>query len=111
MVSKNDDQQPVGLRDIRVRWREGIEEMPTSYANHFFMSHAGPEFFLIFGVVTPPTILPGEQYLAEELKALPVAKIAVSPEVMIMIADAIQDNVRKYMETRELREKEVFSRE
>jgi len=111
MVTKKDDQLSAELKDIPVRWREGIEEMPTSYANHFFISHAGPEFLLIFGVVTPPTILPGEEYLFEELKALPVAKIAVSPETMIRIAEAIQDNVRKYMETRQLREKEAFSRE
>jgi hypothetical protein len=111
MVSKNDDQQPAQVRDIPVRWPEGIEGMPTSYANHLFISHAGPEFFLIFGVVTPPPILPGEKYEIEDMEALPVAKIAVSPEVMIRMAGAIQDNVQKYMEIRDLREKEVFSSE
>ena len=111
MVSESDDKQPAGRKEVPVRWGEGIDQLPTSYANHFFISHAGPEFFLVFGVVTPPIVLPGEEYELEELEALPVAKIAVSPEVMVNIAETIRDNVENYMRTRELREKEVPSGE
>jgi hypothetical protein len=111
MATEKEHQGPGELKQIPVRWRRGTEEMPTSYANHFFISHAGPEFFLMFGVVTPPTVLPGDEVVIEEIEAAPVAKIAVSPEVMVGIADAIQDNLRKYMETREMRDKAVFSRE
>jgi hypothetical protein len=111
MATNSDDQQSGAVREVTVRWAETVEQMPTSYANHLFISHAGPEFFLIFGVVTPPAVVPGSEHDFEDLQAVPVAKIAVSPETIVRMARTIEENVQKYMGTKELREKELFQDE
>ena len=112
MTSKSAQQQTPVVRAIPAVFGEEAEKMPTSYANHLLISHAGPEFFLVFGVVTPPFILPGDEDRLAELEAveaLPVAKIAVSPEAMLLMAESIRANVERYLETKDLREREVPS--
>jgi len=114
MTSKSAQEQAPVVRSIPAVFGEEVEKMPTAYANHLLISHAGPEFFLVFGVVTPPFVLPGEESRLAELEAveaLPVAKIAVSPEAMVAMAKSIQTNVERYLETKDLREKEVLSNE
>jgi len=82
-----------------LKWPDKVD-LPTTYANHLFISHAGPEFFLIFGEVTTPL---RTQVTPDDLKALgplevkPVAKIAVSREAMPAIAEVIQENVGRFL--------------
>lgn len=100
---------------IKTDWsEEAVRNVPTFYANQLLITHSGPEFFLVFGVVTPPITPPTGEAEIEQMDALPVSpllKIAVSPEAMLMMAGAIQSNVESYMETKETRDKEAFSRE
>ena len=104
MARKSAQEQTPVVRSIPAVFGEDVQKMPTVYANHLLISHAGPEFFLVFGVVTPPYMHPGaEDRLAEleSVEALPVAKIAVSPEGMMAMANSIQTNVERYLETKE----------
>lgn len=94
---------------VRLIWPETVKDLPALYANQLFISAAGSEFFLIFGTVTPPLLLPyQEEELAklETIEVMPVAKIAVSPGAMLSMAEIIQMNVAKYVERKESGEKE-----
>ena len=68
------------------------------------ISHAGPEFFLIFGEVTPPALL-GVEKPPEFIEIKSVAKIAVAPEAMLSIADAIKSNIEQYLKKQVAEEK------
>lgn len=88
--------QPV---KIPLRWPENVN-LPTIYANQLFISHVGPEFFLIFGEVTPPLwteVSPKKVDALGSLEVKPVAKIAVSQEAMPAIAKVIQENVEQFL--------------
>ena len=78
---------------IPLQWLEKVD-LPTIYANRLFISHAGREFFLIFGEVTPPVwtkTTPERLRKLESIEIKPVAKIAISPEAMPAIVKAIQE--------------------
>jgi hypothetical protein len=108
MATNSADNQRAEVTEIAVRWPKSLLGMPTLYANHFSISHSGPEFFMTFGVVTPPTGIPRSEDEVGDLEALPVAKIAITPEMMIRIARTIEENVQKYLATRDLREEGLF---
>src|SRR3972149_5297580 len=81
---------------VPVQW--GIpDSLPTVYANQLIITHAGSEFYLIFGELVPPTIL-GEGNLPEKVDIKPVAKVAVSPEAMLRFAEVIASNVKRFTE-------------
>jgi len=85
------DREEQGIK-ISLQWPERVD-LPTIYANHLLISHAGHEFFLIFGEVTPPvwTEATTERLRkSESIEIRPVAKIAISPEAMPAIVKAIQ---------------------
>lgn len=78
---------------IPLQWPENVD-LPTIYANRLLISHAGREFFLIFGEATPPVWTePAPERLRklESIDIKPVAKIAISPEAMPAIVKAIQE--------------------
>jgi hypothetical protein len=82
---------------IPLQWRE--DDIPTSYANQIVITHASGEFYLVFGeLILPINFLlnPGVETAPELLQVRPVAKIVVTPEVMLQIAETIQGNVEKY---------------
>jgi hypothetical protein len=81
---------------IPIQWGTA-DHLPTIYANQLFISHAGPEFYLIFGELVPPIVL-GEGKFPDIVEIKPVAKIAVSPESMLRIAEAIANNVQRFKE-------------
>lgn len=84
---------------VPTRWPENVD-LPTIYANQFFITHAGLEFFLIFGEVTAPLWTEPTAEKLEALEALqvkPVAKIAIPYEVMRGIAQIIQANVEGFL--------------
>lgn len=87
---------------VSLEWPETID-LPTVYANQLFISHAGREFFLIFGEVTPPVLTKITPERLQELKSIeikPVAKIAISAEAMPEIAKVIEENVANFLAKR-----------
>ena len=97
---------------IKTVWpKDAIGQTPTIYANQLLITHAGPEFFLVFGVVTPVLAGPDEELDIAELGPLtvtPVAKIAVSPDTIAAMAEAIQSNVETYRKIKAIRDKEIW---
>jgi len=87
---------------VRAEWKDP-NQLPTLYANHFYISHAGGEFYLIFGEAKfPIMITPG--HVPEQIDIVPVARLLVNPDVMMRIADAISTTVKNYLQSAESRE-------
>ena len=105
---------PVSIT-VKTTWsEEAVRNVPTFYANQLLITHGGPEFLLVFGIVTPPLTSLTREAAIEDMDAVPVSavlKIAISPEAMIVMADAIQRNVESYIEIKQTRDKEAFCRE
>jgi len=95
-LGKRQNGTPDGTIAIPVRWALG-EPVPTVYANQLFITHFGGEFYLVFGELAPTTE-PGS--VPECVWVKPVARIAVAPENMARMADAIRENVAKYRQER-----------
>jgi hypothetical protein len=79
---------------IRLLWGS-MTEIPTVYANQLFIAHTGGEFYLIFGELTPPPDLDRDNP-PDYLEIRPVAKIALSTENMLRVAEVIGENVSQY---------------
>lgn len=95
-MSENDDQI-----DFRLVWGSD-KNLQTVYANHFFISHAGDEFYLTFGelpAINTNNMSPSElrEYFGEALEITPLVRLAVAPKTMLRIAEAIQSNVARYI--------------
>jgi len=90
---------------IPMRWKS-TKDILTVYANHLMMTHAGGEFYLIFGELLPPVILDSEKdKLPEYVEIIPVAKVVVTPENMMNFAKAIQVNLENFMSRAERSDK------
>jgi hypothetical protein len=78
--------------EIPPQWPEKVD-LPTIHANRLSISHAGREFFLLFGKVTPgwPESTPEWLQKLESVEIKPVAKIAISSEAMPAIVKAIRE--------------------
>jgi hypothetical protein len=78
-------------------------DLPTIYANQLYVHHTNNEFILVFGELEMPIMVGSPAEKRETLKKLPhlsvrpVAKIAVSPPVMLAMAQVIQGNVERFM--------------
>lgn len=87
--------------EIRLTWKMD-EGLRTIYANNFFISHAGGEFYLTFGELVPP-VVPNEsaaelrERVGDTLEIVPLVRLAITPEVMLRIAEAVRDNVTTYI--------------
>ena len=81
---------------IKLTWGNPAD-VPTVYANNLYITHAGNEFYLVFGEMPPITELDANR-LPEHLEIKPVAKIAVTQENMVKFADAIAGNMEKFKE-------------
>ena len=80
---------------IKTKWGSHAG-LPTLYANHLMVSHANQnEFFLFFGLLTPPAALSPETF-PKELEIIPITKIVVAPENVKRFAEAILKNVEQY---------------
>lgn len=95
----SDDGQEAKLPDrvpFSLVWdRKNIDEVPSVYANQILITHAGSEFYLIFGEAVPPIILRKEDMPPEEQRDViikPVAKVAIAKDAMEGIAKAIFKN-------------------
>lgn len=79
---------------IPVEWAED-ESVPTVYANQLLVSHGGPEFFMVFGMLLPPTN-PGE--LPDVVRIKPVVRVVVARDAMPGFVHAMTENLRRYQE-------------
>jgi hypothetical protein len=77
---------------IPIEW-DDPGEAPIVYANQVLISHAGPEFFLVFGVVVPPL---NTNDLPDTLKIRPQVRVVVSREAMGSIVQAMNDNLQRF---------------
>jgi hypothetical protein len=92
---ENAQVSPEGVT-IKLVWGNS-SNVPTIYANNLYITHAGSEFYLVFGEMSPVTEFNLDE-LPEHLEIKPVAKIAVTPENMIRFAEAISENIAKFKE-------------
>lgn len=69
------------------------EHLSTIYANQLYISHAGDQFFLVFGEAIP--VVDPDQ-LPKSIEIKPVAKIVITPQNMLRIAEVIQNNVARF---------------
>ena len=91
-LGDNGSELPDGPVAVPIRWASA-EALSTVYANELFMTHAGREFYLVFGELAPeyePGKMPETAWIRSRVG------IAVSPENMLRFAEAIQQNVAKY---------------
>lgn len=79
---------------VPLEWSDD-EEVPIVYANQVLVSHGGPEFFLVFGVVLPPAN-PGE--LPDALRIRPQVRVVISRDAMASVVKALNDNLVRYQE-------------
>lgn len=79
---------------IKLKWSTP-KNIPTIYSNELMITHAGREFYLVFGEVDQPVIIDPNS-LPEFIEVVPVAKVAMTPENMIRFAKLIQENVKNY---------------
>ena len=81
---------------IPLVWADS-SHLSTLYANQLLISHAGGEFYLVFGELVPPT-MPNAEHLPEQLEVKPVARVALSPEAMKRFLNAMQQNYERFLE-------------
>jgi hypothetical protein len=80
---------------IRLEWDEA-DDVPILYANQVQVSHGGPEFFVVFGVVVPPTN-PNE--LPDALKIQPQVRLVIARDAMPSMVQALTDNLQRYQQS------------
>ncbi len=79
---------------IEFHWEK--HDIPTIHVNQLLITHAGPEFYLIFGEVVPidednPSQLP------KVLAVKPRVRVAVPREMMGVFVEAINVNYGKFV--------------
>jgi hypothetical protein len=77
---------------IPLEWSSAADT-PIVYANQVMISHAGPEFFLVFGVVLPPD---APDQIPDSLTIQPQVRVVVAREAMPAIAQALSENVQRF---------------
>lgn len=100
--------EEVEKKSIRLVWGT-TDNLATVYANQLVITHAGPEFYLVFGEVFPPLFRERgltSETLPEAVEIKPLVRIALTPEAMLVIADAINNNIEKFMQKIKLAEEE-----
>lgn len=74
------------------------DDLPTLYANQLFIGHTGGEFYLVFGEASIPALLEAQlDELPESIEINPLVRIALTPENMLRFADAINNNIRRFL--------------
>jgi hypothetical protein len=87
-------QAPAFQVAIRLEWAEDLT-LPIVYANQVQVAHGGPEFFLTFGLLVPPT---NPNDLPDVIQIRPQARIAIARDVMPSVVQALIDNLQRYQE-------------
>jgi hypothetical protein len=78
---------------VPVEWDEATTDIPILYANQVMVSHGGPEFFIVFGVVVPPN---NPDRVAESYRIQPLVRVVVAREAMPAIVQALSDNLARF---------------
>ncbi|MBM3301000.1 MAG: DUF3467 domain-containing protein [Deltaproteobacteria bacterium] len=98
--------QPKEEVTLRLRWQDA-SDLPTLYANQVYVSHAGGEFYVVFGEVQQPILLnltPDDLQKMGEIQVKPVAKLVFTPEAMASVLKALTDNVGSFKQRQERQE-------
>jgi hypothetical protein len=95
------DQQDNGVTnrvEVTLEW-ESLLDIPTIYVNQMFITHgSGKEFYLVFGEVVAPFLLgTPDEVVPKTLPVKPLVRLAIAPETMVDITNAINQNVGKYL--------------
>ena len=95
-MSDETSQPPTEIKvPVNLKW-ELAEDVPTIYANQLLVSHAGPEFYLIFGELV--SINQDDPFaVPKSLSVKPRIRIAISRELMPAIANAINENLGNFI--------------
>jgi hypothetical protein len=72
------------------------DHLDTIYPTNIHITQAGGEFYLVFGEITFPLTMDIEE-CPDRVEIKPVAKLAICPEVMLSIADALNKNISVYL--------------
>lgn len=83
---------PVFQVRIPLEWDDSAD-VPIVYANQVLVSHGGPEFFVVFGVVVPPTT---PDQMPDTYHIQPQVRVVISREAMPAIVQALSDNLARY---------------
>ena len=98
MAKNSKDSQTKQSLQIPIRWGSA-NHLQTVYANNVFITHAGgKEFFLVFGELTPPVDILNTNSPPEYVEITPVVRIALTPESMIQITEAMSGNLESYIQ-------------
>lgn len=98
MATKKINKQKSKIEGVTLKLVWGSPaNIPTIYANNLYITHAGNEFYLVFGEMSPITQLDANN-LPDHLEIKPVAKIAVTQENMMKFADVITENTARFKE-------------
>lgn len=71
------------------------DDVPVLYANQLLISHSGPEFFLVFGLLVPPL---SQEHLPDVLAIRPQVRVIISRDVMPTIVQALNEHLRRVRE-------------
>ncbi len=77
---------------VKLVWR-APHDLPTVYANQVYVTHAGGEFFIVFGEALLPAI---NDALPSEIEVKPVAKLVLSPQMMQQTVRVLAENFGKF---------------
>jgi hypothetical protein len=72
------------------------DHLDTIYPTNLHITQADGEFHLVFGEIFFPQAMDTEE-CPDRVEIKPVAKLAIPPEVMLSIADALNKNVNAYL--------------
>jgi hypothetical protein len=96
MENSEDKPQPIrsqGQLSVKLKWGSD-EDLPTIYANNLFISHAGQEFYIVFGEAALTIV--DKENPPDTLEIKPVVKLAISPQNMLTFLEVIKNNVERY---------------
>ena len=91
----NQVEERSGAVRVRLKW-SSPKDLITIYVNHMTITHAGTEFYLIFGELPVPAFMDVKD-VPEELEIIPKVRLAISPDAMQAIARVIQENLEGFV--------------
>jgi hypothetical protein len=72
------------------------DHLDTLYPTNMYVTQSGGEFYLVFGELSFPRSLDNEE-CPDRVEIEPIARLAVCPEVMLSIADALNESISTHL--------------